>query len=425
LEYYAAKFLAQVAQNLLLAALLIAASRSGGAALGLSGVFAAMLVPAILFGMLGGAIVDRIGPARGLLLGAALRCAVVTGAIALAWHGEWAYAAAFAYSLVSQLFSPSEMALVRTVGGKGAGRTHAFLVALQYGGQGFGMLVCAPALYFAGGLGLMLAGSAVVFAMVVGLAAVIAVRLRETPAGSTLPAREAFTFRETCRFFAGEARARYAVVALAAKVVVARGIVVTLPFYLQHDLGLGREALVFLFLPGIAGAAGGLWWAGRTLDLERAQATMRLAVIGMIVSVFALAALDYGLNAVAQYSQVPPIARLEASMNTTFVVAVPVALLLGLSLSGALVSARVALTATAPEEQQARVFATQATVTDALLVLPLLLTGLGTEFAGARVTLAAIGLVTLLALAALELPGRARGALRVGELSPVAIPIEP
>ncbi|MEX2080640.1 MAG: hypothetical protein WEC33_03415, partial [Dehalococcoidia bacterium] len=114
-----------------------------------------------------------------------------------------------------------------------------------------------------------------------------------------------------------------------------------------------------------------------------------------IICAFAAASLDYGLTAAAQYSQVPPIARLEASLNTGFVVALPVAFLLGLCFSAALVTSRMVMTETAPAGQQARVFATQMTLTDAVILLPLVIAGVGVEFAGARATLAVVGALGL------------------------------
>jgi len=44
---------------------------------------------------------------------------------------------------------------------------------------------------------------------------------------------------------------------------------------------------------------------------------MRMALLGMAVAVFALAALDYGVTAVIEFSQIPTIVRLEATLNTT------------------------------------------------------------------------------------------------------------
>ncbi|HEY4668311.1 MAG TPA: MFS transporter [Tepidiformaceae bacterium] len=417
LTYYAAKFTAQTAQNMLLAALFVIAGTSTAAAIGLSSLFVATLLPAILLGLPGGAIVDRIGPARGFALGAILRLLPVVAAVFLLEGATWAWLVAFAYSSGSQVFTPAEMALVKTIQRDAPGRAHSLLVGLQYAGQGTGMLILAPALYFIGGTQAMLIGSAVGFGVLNIFSIVLAIRLRATPAGQMLSNRTAFTFRETCRFFMSEPIARYAVVVLAFKVIIARGIVVALPFYLQHDLGLGGEAIAYLLVPGIAGVVIGLAWAGRTLSLGTALPVMRLSLIGMTVAVFALAALDYGLTAAAQYSQVPPIARLEATLNTTFIVAVPVAFLLGLTFSSALISARVALTETAAQHQQARVFAVQLTLTESIIVLPLMLAGVGTEFAGARMTLAAIGVLTTLALVAMQFdPQRRREARPVAAL---------
>jgi hypothetical protein len=129
---------------------------------------------------------------------------------------------------------------------------------------------------------------------------------------------------------------------------------------------------------------------------------MSMAIMGMAVSLVALAVLDYGITAAARYSQIPPVVQLEASMNTPFVAAVPVAFLLGLCLSGALIASRVALTETAPLGQQGRVFAVQLTVTELLIAVPLMSMGVGTEFAGARMTLAVLASLVVVVLAIVE-----------------------
>lgn len=401
--YYGAKFVAQIAQNTMLAALLVAASGGGNAAMGLSSLFVAQLVPAIALGLAGGAVADRLGAARGFALGSFLRLLPVAAGLFFLHDAASAMVVAFFYSAGSQIFSPAEMALVRTLQREAPGKAHAWLVALQYGGQAVGMLVLGPGLYFLGGARMMLGGAAVTFALLALMAIALAWQLRGTPAVTAQSTRRAFAFGETLRFFGAEPSARYAIVAIALKTTVARGIVVALPIYLSQDLNLGHEALVFLFAPGVVGALLGLVWS-RNLTLRRAQDAMRLSVIGMVVSVFALAVLDYGLHAVVRFSQVAPMVSLETHLNTTFVVALPAAFLLGLAFSVSIVSARVALTETAPVEQQARVFATQETLTESLLVLPLLLTGIGAEMAGARTTLAAIGIVAVFAFALLELP---------------------
>lgn len=403
--YYTAKFVGQVAQNLLYAALFLAAGTSSHAAIGLSSLFIAMLAPAMIFGLPGGAIADRLGPARGFVAGSVLRLwAVVIGMLVI--HGaNTAWLLAFVYAAVSQVGAPAEMALVRTLRGRAAGRAHSMIVALQYGGQGLGMFILAPALYYTGGRMAILGGAAVTFALLTGLAAYLAVRLRAHPGLSVQPARSAFSFLDTVRFFRREALARDAVMVIAVKAMVAQGVVVALPLYLEHDMGLGHQALAYLVVPGAAGTIAGLLWAGGPrVNAERCRSTMRLATMGMIASVSALAALDLSITIVAEYSHVPPIAHLAVSMNTTFAVALPVAFLLGMALAASLVTARVVLTDTAPLGQQARVFAVQTTLTDAFVVLPLMLLGVGAQYAGARPTLGAIGIVAAAVLLLIEHP---------------------
>ncbi|MGE5594415.1 MAG: MFS transporter [Hyphomicrobiales bacterium] len=402
--YFAAKFLAQAAQNLLLATLFIAAGTSSSAAIDLSSLFVAILIPALVLGPLGGATVDKLGPARAYPIGAALRLGTVLAALFLLGGGERAWVIAFAYSAVSQVYSPSEIALIRTLQPNRSSRAHSFSIAIQYAGQGAGMLVLAPALYFWGGSEMMLLGAALGFAGVTLFAALLGQLLRSTDAAIELPARQAYCFGETCRFFIRERRAGYAVVTLAFKTIVSRAIVIALPFYMQRDMGLGEESLVFLLIPGIVGIGVGLIWSHRSLTLDSAYNAMRFSLAGMIVAVFAFAALDYGVTAMAQYSQVPPIAELEASMNTTFAVALPVAFLLGIVLTTSLTAARVTLTETAPDGQQARVFAVEETLTEAMVVAPLLLTGIGTEYAGARSILVVIGVIAATAFLLMELP---------------------
>ncbi len=411
--YFGAKFIAQVAQNLLLAALFIIAGTSSHAAIDLSSLFVATLLPTVFFGVAGGAIADRVGPARGFLLGSVLRLCVVAAGMLLLQGANSAWVIAFAFGTVSQISSSAEMALVRTIRRSDhTGRAHSIIVALQYGGQALGMFAIAPALYLAGGSRLILAGAGVGFIVLTLATAVLALRLQHAAPAELRPARDAFSFSAVTRFFRSEPLARDAVTVLAVKSMVAQGIIVALPLYLRHDMVVNRQALAVLFLPGIAGAVAGLIWTGGMLTPERARRVMRLSLLAMIIGVFALAALDYGITAVFEFSHVPPMIGLDMSLSTTYLVALPVAFLLGIALSASLVSARVVLTETAPIGQQARVFAVQSTLTDALVVLPLLLLGVGAQFAGARPTLAAIGVVATLVFVAMEHPRFRPAAIR-------------
>lgn len=401
--YYGCKLTGQTAQNVLLACLFVVAGTSATSAIDLSSLFVAILIPAVLFGPIGGAIVDRIGPSRGYALGAVLRFLPALAVVLFLESATWAWVIAFAYSAGSQIFTPSELALVRHIQRNSPGAVHSWLQALVYGGQALGMLVIAPVLYFVGGFDAMRIGAGIGMAMLVAVCFVFAFHMRGTPAAKVQEDVQPFSFGQTARFFARSYDALYSVVLLAMKTLVSRAVMVALPLYLAHDIGLGRDMLIFLVLPGVLGVAVALLWSARSITVISARDVMRVSLLGMLIAVFALAALDYGVSAFARYSQVPPVVRLEAYMNTTFVVALPVAFLLGIVLTTSLVAARVVLTETAPRGQQARVFAVQESFSELFVVLPLLAAGIGTQVAGARPTLAVIGVVIALTMFGFEL----------------------
>jgi MFS family permease len=404
-SYYGARFLAQVSQNLLFAGLFVVAGTSDHAGIGMGNLFVAMLIPAITLGMVGGVVADRLGPARGYAVGSFLRFASVFLGIFLIDGVISVWIIAFIYSVASQIFSPAEMAMVKVIDPDKPGRTHSLIVALQTAGQGAGILVLAPALYFLGGPTAIVVGAAGGYALLTGITILLAIRCADAQPATS--ARKQLAFRQTFSFFRAEPRARDAVATLALKVVTARAIMVAVPIYLERDLQVGQEWIVYLLGVGVLGAVAGLVWASRTMTLDRAPSTMRLSVTGFAVGAFALAALDYTITLAAGYSGFHPIQVLEAQLHTTYLVAFPVAFLLGLCVSGAMISARVALTETAPEGMQARVFATQLWLTETLILLPLALAGIGTEVAGARPTLAVVASLAVLTLGVMEF-GRIR-----------------
>jgi hypothetical protein len=387
--YLGARALGQSGHNLFLATLLIIAGTGEHAAAGMGAVMVVSTVAAIALGIPGGAVADRLGPARGFAVGGGLRAVIIALLLVVPISPGLLVAMAFVYGAFSQVHNPAEMALVKVLDGEAAGRTHSLLVAFQYAGQAMGYLVLAPALYLTGGIHLALAGALLLVLAKTGLAALLAMRVAAQPPSVH---RGAFGgLRETLSVFAHSELARDGLAVQAIKSLVAQVILVAFPLYVKHDLSLGTEGVAYLLGAGIVGAALGLLWAATGLTSEGLLRAMRISTLGMAVAVFALAALDYGVTAAFAYSQVPPLVRFEAALNTTAVVAMPVAFLVGASLSVSMVSSRAAMTSAAPVGVQARVFAVQATVSDALVIIPLLFAGVLAELLGARTTLAALG----------------------------------
>ncbi|MDZ7728810.1 MAG: hypothetical protein U5Q44_11785 [Dehalococcoidia bacterium] len=239
--YYATRFTGQAAQNILLAGIFLAAGTSGSAAIDLSSVFVAILVPAVLLGPLGGALADRLGPARAYPLGAFLRFLVAGFALYALTGVGWVWAVAFLYSAASQLFTPAEMALVNSLRRGGSGGIHSSLQAQQYVAQGMGMVALAPALYFLGGLPAILLGAIAGKALLVVLALGLARAMRGSTAIHGQRSREAFGFRPVARFFLAEHAATYAVALQAFKTIVSRAVFVALPCLPGARHGRGAE----------------------------------------------------------------------------------------------------------------------------------------------------------------------------------------
>ncbi len=400
--YLGARAFGQTGHNLFVAALFIIAGTSGHASLGLGSLLAATTIASVIFGIPGGSVADRMGPGRGFAAGAALRAVAIALAMLLPVPAPVLVGLAFGYAAISQLHNPAEMALVKVLSPHQAGRIHSVMVAIQYGGQGMGFLVLAPALYFLGGVQAALAGAMLIVLVQVVLSTLLAIRIRPivVEAWAKRPAKDTtlprFTgLRETVSFFSGSEPARDALAVQAMRSLVAQVIMVAFPLYLKHDLSLGTEGAAFLIVPGVAGAVAGLVWSGTGLSLEGTARAMRLSILGMAVAAFALAAFDFGMSFAFTYSQVPPLVRMEAALNTAVIVAMPLAFLVGATLSVSMVAARLALTAAAPLTIQSRVFALQSTVADAFIVLPLLFAGVIAEFLGARATLGALGFLCL------------------------------
>ncbi len=394
-----AKFTSQAAQNVFFAALLVTAGTADHAGAGISSFFLAMLAASLAFGVGGGALADRLGAGVAFALGGCLRAAAIALASVLPGGLVAVPVTVFAYSAVSQVYSPAEMALVRALGGGRHGALHALLLTLQFGGQGLAVIALAPLLWWLGGLETMLVGAAAIAAVSALFAGGLAVATRRL---QLAPPARGSAFRDTLRVFQRSLAAREALVVLALTSLVIQGCLVALPLYLRNDLAADSRGAVAVFAAGALGVLAGLAWGSSRLRPAAVASVSRAAVLAMAVGAFALAALDYGLRAALELTELGPLAALDLEVGSSFAVAVPVAFALGLAVTLAILAGRVALSAAAPLAHQSRVFAVQATLTDAVVVLPLVLFGIGVEVAGARPVLALIGGAAAFAFLVLE-----------------------
>jgi hypothetical protein len=402
--YYGVRFLAQTAQGLFLAALVLLIGHAGTGPLGFSTILVAAMAAAVLLGLPGGMLVDWLGAPRALALGAALRLVAVLCALTLLERAMLAWAVMFLYSAASQLFSPSEMALVPVIEEHRPARGHAWLTVLQYAGQGTAILFIGLSLYLDGGPAPLLTAAIVLYALVAGIAVTLALRLRRA-AGPPARRRPARSLRPTLRFFAAEPRARSAVGLLAFVEMATKGLTIAAPFYLAGELGFERDEIVTVAALVAAGTGAGLFWAARRLTVAAAPRLMQMTLAGAVAAIFALAAAGSPWGAVERLGSDMAFVSLSTPIDGRLLAVLPFALVLGLAAGIAPISARALLTHVAGAGHQGRIFASQATATDAIIAVPLLLTGAGIEHVGPEVALAclaAAGLGLLLLVRAWE-----------------------
>lgn len=372
-----------------LAALFLAAGTSESAAVGLSGVLVAMMAASLVLGVPGGVLADALGPARGLAFGAWARLFVIAAALFAIDSAGPAIVIAFTYSAASQLFSSAELAFIRVLEEKRPARGHALLVVLQYGGQGAGLFLAGPALYYLGGEVAMVLGALVTYAAVGFLTLAMLWRQQEQMVSVPRCERKWVSLRPTLRFFAMDPAAAYASGLLAFFELALKGMAVAIPIFLFQELRLSHEELGALAAPTIAGAAAGFWLAGQ-MEPSQGHQVLRPLFAGMVALTGMLAVISQGLP-------------LPAGAEIGLAGLVPVGAGLGVCLSLAPIGARAVLTHRAPAEHQASVFATQGALSNVAVILPLTVAGVGTEMAGTVTTFLFLAVAGGAMLIALEL----------------------
>jgi MFS family permease len=408
--YYLARLLGQTGQGLFLAGLLIAGGSGEAGSAQLSSVFAAGLAAAVLFGLPGGAAADRLGAHRGYAVGTLLRlCAIAAGA-ALAGSSASMWLIAFCYSAVSQVFSPSELALVIAVQRNALARTHMALQGLQYAGQGVAALLIAPLLLL-GGSRLVMIAAAAVYGLMLPIVAFLSRRLARQPALRQLRTRQSLAFGETFRLLQRRQGAALAVGLLTFTDVVLRSIIVAVPRYVEEDLALDQRQIAVVIVAAGLGVIAGLVWITRRFRLSRATRAMQGTLLGMGGAVAALVLAAGAGDLVSSVSAGIPISPSVARSAAELATAVAAAAVLGFCVGIAPAMGRAVLSASAPAGHQSRVFAAQATIAHAVVIVPVLLTGAATRAAGPSPTLLTIGLCGLALLAVLSrYPSRTTGA---------------
>jgi len=393
-----ARAIGQVAQNALLYTLLLVAVERTG-----SSFFTALMVvtltgPSIVFGLLGGALADTLPLRWSLVGGAVARVAIVALMMPNAGDLPTLFLLAFLFALVGQLVGPAESAaLPRVVEPSWLARANALFVMAAVVGQVVGAVMVAPFIF-------KLLKERAVMAVVMllyGWVAVVAARLG--PLGRREMVEEGPGLWQALLMgwrVLGRSRAAFlALVYMTGAMTLLKVVVVLAPHYVQEVLGISTENVVFVMAPAAVGAGLGLLLTpmlGRLIRIERAV----VVGFGLLVAALLALGLVVQLRGVIVENLDLGIGIVERKLGVSSVITLTILLAAPAGLAGTmvLVACRTILNREAPLEAQARVFATQSAVADAVSLLPALALGGMADLLGARYVLVGATLVTLAAM---------------------------
>jgi DHA3 family macrolide efflux protein-like MFS transporter len=341
------------------------------------------ILPAFLSSLVSGAIVDRWGRKRMLIVGHATR-----GLVALAfWAGArflsagallfTIYSANLAIAVFSQFATPAELAMLPDlVERPQLPAANGLLQMSTLAGEGLGIVLLSPLLIKAFGVpsvGLVGAGLCL-------LATILVWSLPPdiSHAGASQGALWTDLWADLRAGWRTIVRDRVmALVAIQATVAAALLLILLslMPGLLSRHLGLGVADAPYVLLPGGLGFVLGLYWVGRQGEALRPQRTITAGLLGLGISTVLLGYL--------------------ATDGGEVWVALPCILGVGLALGGIIVPARVVLQRRPPPAMRGRVIATQIALANAATVVPLLLGGTLADKWGIRPVMLVLGLVAL------------------------------
>ena len=393
----------QIGQNAMLYTLLILVVNETGSSIHSALLVTAFILPSILFGLPAGGLADVLPKRPLLVLGHALRAALVAAMIFYVDDVWRIYLLLLAFSTVSQFTGPAEAAsLPRLVRRDQLASGNSWMAFALMVGQVAGAVTLAPFLLKLFGARVSLGAAASTLIGASFLATMVA--------GLRADKRSEGVLRERVGLFnaltAGWAvlrssrRAFLALVYLTAMGTLAKALAVLSPHYTKDVLNIETENTVFVVAPAAIGALAALVL---TPLLARWFGAAKVAAAGFFLYVLAIAGLGlvvYIRDFIADNVDLR-LAFVEAEVGVSSISVVTMAMILAIPVGFAAtvvgVAGRAVLNQEAPEGKQARVFATQAALSGALSLLPLFVIGGVAELVGVREVLLVAAATALVA----------------------------
>lgn len=370
------------------------------------------VAPAALFGLVGGAAVDRSNKQVMLVSANLVRALLCFGFLLTAQSVPMIFLLLWLITIATQFATPAESAIVpRVVEPPRLASANSFANLCEAAGQLLGMAILAPifvALTGDAGPLILVCGAIFVFAAIRAVAirtdAIVEDAVRPPPAagvGRPWLAGTRASLVEAWTYLASD-RPAFITVMLLVLASTANLVMVTLaPRFAQEVLDTRPELSVFVFGPAVVGMLTGLALVPRITHRIRPRVLVLLGFLLMVVALLAIGAVDQitnafrNLNLFGLYDPGPlgrgPLAHSDGRMVTVMLLAVP----LGFSFSVVQVAANTFLNTRVPLGMQGRVFALQGAVKNATAIVPLLALGALASLVGVRPVLIVAPLLIL------------------------------
>jgi len=410
--------LAQTAQNAILFTLLVVVLQLTGSSAASSVLVLAFILPSIFMGVFVGVLLDRWR--KGTILVATNLVRAGACILYLFFHEDLLliYAISLAFSTSGLFFNPAVVSLVPALVPKerlvSANSLYNFTLT---GSQLAGMVFLAPVVLKLWDERVMFVAAGALFTLAAALAVWLSnlqngrdFELPKGPLFGGIPAE----FRKSWRALTSDAASALALGQLTMSSTLVLLFAILIPRYMQDILGVSPDSAAFIFAPTGVGALIGL----RFIPWFSRWGKNRVVVIGLVGVAISLAMLATvrGLVEIMETTPGPlnpgNLLGLSLLQSLTMMFAAP----MGFSYALLNAPAQTVLHERAPPEMRGRIFATQVVSANFVSLLPLLVVGAVTDFAGVTAVLLGISVFLLFF---------AYASVRVGGLTDEEDPAEP
>ena len=423
MRLWGAQLTAQTAQNGLLFTLLVLVTVRTGSSIDGSLLVVAFSLPAVLFSMPAGVIVDR-WPKRRVMLAANIVRAVLSVAFLASQHSIPALLAlTFVFSATGQLFNPAESGSIPALtSGPQLITANALFQFTLAGSQLLGLVVLSPLL-------LKLGGPSLYFVVMVGLYALATTLISGLPRTYEPPHTSAdLAWRAAIRSMVhdlheaatvlrhdGRAVLALAQLTISAGLTMLFGLLV--PRYVQNVLDIAPDNAVYVFAPMALGVVLGLRLVGFLSKRLNKQTIVTIGLTGVAVCLLGLAWIEVLARVLEQAGArefIEELGHMRPRFDTGVLSVVLVTTLLftvpmGFFFSLINAPAQTVIHERAPEAMRGRFLGAQMMLANSASLMLLLLAGVAADAWGVTTVLALFAPVVLsVAFAGIAIQARAR-----------------